>query len=173
MFPNVFDRFASGFDKLDNGFDRLSNGLDKFVKGFDRFARGFLSIFNRGLVRFLMELSCVKPVIPEALVLALSPDATTELEIKNTRNKHESMLITIKPPKLVGDLLFLRILLRKSSFTSSAMQINIQYTTLTYLASRDNIVLLGDNRTVSYVFIYVILSFSFSYLFVFQVLYNV
>lgn len=143
MFAKVFDRFVSGFDKLDNGFDRLTNGLDKFAIGFDRFASGFLSIFNRGLVRFLMELFCGKPVIPEPL--ALSPDATTELEIKNTRNKHESMLITINPPKLVGDLLLLRILLRKSSFTSSAMQINIQYITLTYLANRDNIVLLGDN----------------------------
>ena len=145
MFAKVFDRFASGFDKLDNGFDRLSNGSDKFAKGFDRFASGFLSIFNRGLVRFLMELFCVKPVIPEPLVPALSPDATTALEIKNTRNKHESTLITINTPKLVGDLLLLRILLRKSSFTPSAMQINIQYITLIYLANRDNIVLLGDN----------------------------
>ena len=113
MFANVFDRFASGFDKLDNGFDRLSNGLDKFSKGFDRFASGFLSIFNRGLVRFLMELFCVKPVIPEPLVLELSPDATTELEIKNTGNKHESVLITINLSKPVDDLLLLRILLRK------------------------------------------------------------
>lgn len=140
-FAKVFDRFASGFDKLDNGFGRLSNGLDKFAKGFDRFASGFLSILNRGLVRFLMELFCEKPVIPEAL----SSDAKTELEIKNTRNKHESVLITNNQPKLVGGLLLLSILLRKLSFTSSAKLINIQYITSTYLANRDNIVLLGDN----------------------------
>jgi hypothetical protein len=132
-----FDRFASGFDKLYNGFDRLSNGLDKFAKGFDRFASGFPSIFNRGLVRFLMELFCEKPVIPEPLVV-LPPDAKTELEIKNTRNKHESVLIAINQPELVGDVLLVRILLWKLSFTTSAMLINIRYITLTYLANRDN-----------------------------------
>ena len=54
----------------------------RFAKGFDRFASGFLSICNTGLVRFLMELFCEKPVILEALVLALCSNAKTELEIK-------------------------------------------------------------------------------------------
>ena len=50
-FVNEFDRFASGPDKLDIGLDRLAKGLD-------RLAKVFLSIFNTGLVRFLMELFC-------------------------------------------------------------------------------------------------------------------
>jgi hypothetical protein len=52
-----------------------------------------------------MELFCKKPDIPEPLVLALSPDAKMELEIKDIRNKHKSVLIAIIQPKLVGDLL--------------------------------------------------------------------
>ena len=100
----MFDRFASGFDKLDIGFDRLSNGLDKFAKGFDRFATGFLSIFNTGLVRFLIELFCEKPVIPESLVLALCSNAETELEIKHMTSKHESVPVRIKQPEFVGDI---------------------------------------------------------------------
>ncbi len=83
----MFDRFASGFEKLDNGFDRLSNGLDKFANGFDTFESGFQCIFNTGLVRFLMELFSEKPVIPEALVLALCSNAMTELEIKHMTSK--------------------------------------------------------------------------------------
>jgi X-X-X-Leu-X-X-Gly heptad repeat protein len=100
----VLDRFASGLDKLDNGFDRLSSGLDKFAKGFDRFASGFLSIFNTGLVRFLMELFCEKPVIPEAFVLALYSDAETELKIKYMTNKHESVPVNVIQPEFIGDL---------------------------------------------------------------------
>jgi X-X-X-Leu-X-X-Gly heptad repeat protein len=99
-----FDRFASGLDKLDNGFDRLSNGLDKFAKGFDRFVSGFLSIFNTGLVRFLMELFCEKPVIPEALVLALYSNAETELKTTYMTNKHESVPVNVIQPEFIGDL---------------------------------------------------------------------
>jgi X-X-X-Leu-X-X-Gly heptad repeat protein len=103
-FAKDFDRFASGFDKLDNGFDRLSNGLDRFANGFDRLARGFFSIFNTGLVRFLMELFCEKPVIPEALVLALCSNAETELEIRYMTKKQESVPVRIKQPEFVGDI---------------------------------------------------------------------
>jgi X-X-X-Leu-X-X-Gly heptad repeat protein len=103
-FGKGFDRLASGFDKLDNGFDRLSNGLDKFAKGFDRFASGFLSIFNTGLVRFLIELFCEKPVISEALVLALYSNAKTELEIMYVTNKHESMPVNINHPEFICNL---------------------------------------------------------------------
>ena len=73
---------ASGLDKFDNEFDRLARGLDKFAKGLYRLASGFLSIFNTRLVRFLIELFCEKPVIPEALVLTLSALVGMELEIK-------------------------------------------------------------------------------------------
>jgi X-X-X-Leu-X-X-Gly heptad repeat protein len=72
---------ASGLDKFANGFERLASGLDRFAKGFDKFAIRFLSIFKTGLVRFLIELFCEKPVIPEVLELALSPKAWAELEI--------------------------------------------------------------------------------------------
>ena len=83
MFAKEFDRFASGFDKLDNGFDRLSNGLDKFAIGFERFASGFLSIFNTGLVRFLIELSCEKPVIPEISIISRCQDGIRNKKHKN------------------------------------------------------------------------------------------
>jgi hypothetical protein len=63
---------------LASGLDKFAKGFDRFASGFDRFASGFLSIFNTGFVRFLMELFCEKPVIPEALVLALYPNAQTE-----------------------------------------------------------------------------------------------
>ena len=66
---------ASGLDKFANGFERLASGLDRFAKGLDKFATGFLSIFKTGLVRFLIELFCEKPVIPEVLELVLSPNA--------------------------------------------------------------------------------------------------
>ncbi len=66
---------SSGLDKFDNGFERLASGLDRFAKGFDKFATGFLSIFKTGLVRFLIESFCEKPVIPEVLELALSLNA--------------------------------------------------------------------------------------------------
>lgn len=66
---------ASGLDKFANGFERLASGLDRFAKGLDKFATGFLSIFKTGFVRFLIELFCEKPVIPEVLELVLSPKA--------------------------------------------------------------------------------------------------
>ena len=66
---------VSGLDRFANGFERLASGLDRFAKGFDKFATGFLSIFKTGLVRFLIELFCEKPVIPEVLELVLSPNA--------------------------------------------------------------------------------------------------
>jgi len=51
-------------DRLAKGLDRLAKGLDRLAKGLDRLAKGFLSIFNTGLVRFLIELFWEKPVIP-------------------------------------------------------------------------------------------------------------
>ncbi len=73
---------ASGLDKFANGFERLASGFDRFSKGFDKFATGFLSIFKTGLVRFLIELFCEKPVIPEVLELAFSAKGG----IRNKRN---------------------------------------------------------------------------------------
>ena len=51
-----------------------------------------------------MELFCEKPVVPEALVIALYPNAKTELEITYMTNKHESVPININQPEFIGDL---------------------------------------------------------------------
>ena len=51
-----------------------------------------------------MELFCEKPVIPEALVLALYSNAETELKITYMTNKHESVPVNIIQTELIGDL---------------------------------------------------------------------
>jgi hypothetical protein len=100
----------------------------------DRCASKFLSIFNTGLVRFLIELFCEKPVISEALVLALYSNAKTELEIKYMTNKHESVPVNINQPEFI--VIYLdSILLKRLSFETFAMPVNIQYITLNYLPS--------------------------------------
>ena len=82
-----------------------------------------------------MELFCEKPVIPEALVLALYSNAKTELEIMYVTNKHEIVPVNINQPEFIGGLPGFKILLKRFSFETFAMPVNIQYITLNYLPS--------------------------------------
>ena len=116
---------ASGLDKFDNGFERLASGLDRFAKGFDKFATGFLSIFKTGLVRFLIELFCEKPVNPEVLELILSAKAWEGVEINNKINK--SVAVITSKPKLIGGLHCLTLSQQTLLFNTFATLLNTQY----------------------------------------------
>lgn len=122
---------ASGLDKFANGFERLASGLDRFAKGFDKFATGFLSIFKTGLVRFLIELFCEKPVTPEVLELVLSPKARAEVEINNKTNN--SVTVITSKPKLIGGLHCLTLSQQTLLFNTFAILVNVQYVTLNYV----------------------------------------
>ena len=122
---------ASGLDKFANGFERLASGLDRFAKGFDKFATGFLSIFKTGLVRFLIELFCEKPVIPEVLELVLSAKARAEVEINNKTNN--SVAVITSKPRLIGGLHCLTLSQQTLLFNTFAILVNVQYVTLNYV----------------------------------------
>ena len=124
---------ASGLDKFANGFERLASGLDRFAKGFDKFATGFLSIFKTGLVRFLIELFCEKPVNPEVLELILSAKAWEGVEINNKTNK--GVTVITSKPKLIGGLHCLTLSQQTLLFNTFAILVNTQYVTLNYVPS--------------------------------------
>ena len=80
-------------------------------------------------MRFLIELFCEKPVIPEVLEIVLSPKARAEVEINNKTNK--SVAVITSKPKLIGGLHCLT--LSQQTLNTFAILVNVQYVTLNYV----------------------------------------